>query len=502
MNRTTLPGVRITQGPSDWQILQRRLNNCADIPLAGTWYDPSERMAEVELRLVDETTGRPAAAHLDWHAAAHTQPDRTWRHVLTHVPKGGPYRIETRLSIAAEAWRLAGDQLHHIGVGDLWLIMGDDNAYGFGHGAVADAPEFGVHLFRRNERWSLASHPLHDVTGLRNNRFFSSGAPAHSPWLTFARLIRRETGLPVGLIPAGHEGSLLEHWNNPRKNNPSPALDNTLALLHAASSFYDFANFSLLDGGPRMLPKPEQPAGVIAGCVWYHGNGDTRREGAAATYAMQFQGFIDKLRTVLEAPYLPFVVCQLNRVIGVSKPGESPLWGQVREAQREAAHARGNVAVVPTLDAPLTDGVHNSAAGNIVIGERAARAALGMVYDSPVPWKSPEMTEIVFENDDRAKLVITFANVAGELRPVSSDLSCLTVGDASGGAPVRRVRQLDNCRLHVTLNRELGDGPFVTWCGTHNPVVAFVDDNNCPPLACWRFPVREPEKEEAETADA
>jgi Domain of unknown function (DUF303). len=379
MKRAALAGVRITQGPSDWQILQRRLDNQADIPLAGTWLEPSDRMGTVEVRLVDETFQRPAAEHLDWHAAD-TSPDRTWRHVLENVPAGGPYRLETRLAASADdSWRLAGDTIQHLGVGDLWIIAGDDNALGFGHGAVEDQPVPGVHMFRKNERWCMASHPVHDNTGLRNSRYFSSGAPAHSPWLTFGRLLWKETGLPIGLIPAAQEGTSLENWHNPKKSMASPALGNLLEMLHTATSLYDFANFSLLDGGPRLLPKPKNPPGTFAGCVWFQGNADSRREGSARNYKTALAGHIGNMRNALEAPHLPFVICQLNRVIGVAKPGESLLWGHIREAQRAAGHDIDNVAVIPTLDAGLSDGIHISAAGNAMIGERAGRAALGLV---------------------------------------------------------------------------------------------------------------------------
>ncbi|MCC8165313.1 MAG: hypothetical protein LIQ31_03980, partial [Planctomycetes bacterium] len=78
MKRAALAGVRITHGPSDWQILQRRLDNTVDIPIGGTWLDPSERMGLVEIRIVDERFQRPPAEHLAWHQAD-TSPDRPWR---------------------------------------------------------------------------------------------------------------------------------------------------------------------------------------------------------------------------------------------------------------------------------------------------------------------------------------------------------------------------------------------------------------------------------------
>ena len=490
MKRAALAGVRITHGPSDWQVLQRRLDNTAEIPLGGTWLDPADRMATVEVRVVDESSQRPPAGHLDWHSAD-TSPDRTWRHVLEGVPAGGPYRLETRLRMEGDSWRLAGDQILHFGVGDLWIVAGDDNALGFGHGTVEDPPEFGVHMFRKNERWSLAAHPVHDVTGIRNARFFSSGAPGHSPWLTFGKLLRRETGLPIGLIPAALEGCLLESWNARKKNAPSPALDNLLAMIWTATSLYDFANFSLHDGGPRLVPKPETPPGIVAGCVWFQGNADCRREGAAAAYGKTFAEFVERLRSALEAPQLPMVVCQINRVIGVSKPGESTLWGMVREAQRAAAHDIPNVAVVPTLDTGLSDGIHISATGNAIIGERAGRAALGLVYGKEVPWKCPDFHDAWFVEGERNKVVIEFCNVAGELRPVAGEISSLVIGDKEGGAPIRKVRLIGRDRIQAELNRELGEGPVASFCSGHNPPLAFVDDNNCPPLAFANIAIRE-----------
>lgn len=490
MKRAALAGVRITQGPSDWQVLQRRLDNTVDIPLAGTWLDPADRMAKVEVRIVDERFQRPPAGHLDWHLAD-TNPDRTWRHVLEGIPAGGPYRLETRLRMDGDSWRLAGDQILHLGVGDLWIIAGDDNALGFGHGSVEDPPEFGVHMFRKNERWSLAGHPIHDITGLRNARFFSSGAPGHSPWLTFARMIRRETGLPVGLIPAAQEGTLLETWHNRKKGMQSPALDNLLALVWMATSCYDFANFSLHDGGPRLVPKPETPPGIVAGCVWFQGNADCRREGAAAAYKELFPAFIGRLRAVFEAPHLPVIVCQLNRVIGVAKPGESHLWGLVREAQRSAAHDIDMVAIIPTLDAGLLDGIHISAIGNVIIGERAGRAALGLVYGREYPWRTPDFHDAWMPEGKRGQVVIEFSNVSGELRPVAGEISSLLIADRDGGAPIRKVKLIGSNQILAELNRELGEGPVISFCSSHNPPLAFVDDNNCPPLAFANIAIRE-----------
>lgn len=490
MKRAALAGVRITQGPSDWQVLQRRLDNTVDIPLAGTWLDPNERLGTVEVRLVDLMTQCPVASRFDWQPAD-TSPDHNWRYLLENVPAGGPYRLDTRLRLGGDSWRLAGDQIHQLGVGDLWILAGDDNALGLGGGMVEDPPVLGVHLFRKNERWALAAHPTHDVTGIRNSRYFSSGAPGHSPWLAFGRLLQRATGLPIGLIPAAQEGSLLEAWHNKRKGLPSPAFDNMLAMVKIATSLYDFSSFSLLDGGPMLLPKPDHPPGIVAGCVWFHGNADCRREGAAKSYGTVFQEFVGKLRLNLASPRLPLVICQLNRVIGVSQPGESALWGLVREAHRAAGRQLEAAATIPTLDAGLSDGIHLSAQDNVMVGERAARAALSLAYGKNDGWQAPQVKDIWFEDGERDKVVVEFAHVSGELKPVAGEVSALQIADATGGAPIRKVRFLSGNTILAVLNRELGEGPSVSFCASHNPPLAFVDENGCPPLAFANVPVRE-----------
>jgi hypothetical protein len=490
MKRAGLVGVGLAQGPADWQIVQRRLDNAADIMLYGTWLAPGDRLGTVEVRLVDETWHRPVARHLDW-TDADSNPNRTWRHVVENIPAGGPYRLETRLRLAGDPWRLAGDQIHHLGVGDLWLIAGDDNALGFGRGAVEDPPEPGVHLFRLNERWAPAGHPLHDATGVRSGKFFSPGAIGHSPWLAFARQLRRATSLPIGLIPAAHEGTAIDAWHNQRKESVPPALANLLSLVHLASSFSDFANFSLHDGAVRKLEKPENPPGAVAGCVWYQGNVDCRRERSAKEYGAALAGFVARLRAALAAPELPLIVCQLNRVIGVDKAGESNLWGLVREAQRAAGHDIGRLAVVPTLDAGLSDGIHNSAAGNLLVGERAARAALGLVYGKGAGWRFPDFHDAWFEDGKRDRVMVEFAHVSGELRPVAGEITAFGLADANGGAPVRKIGLAGGARVLIQLNRKLGEKPILSFSNGHNPAPSLVDDNNCPPLAFANVAVRE-----------
>ena len=69
--------------------------------------------------------------------------------------------------------------------------------------------------------------------------------------------------------------------------------------------------------------------------------------------------------------------------------------GMVREAQRQAWHTLEHVTVVPAADLALYDFIHNASEGNLVVGERCARAALAECYGRDVDWMAPEPESVV-----------------------------------------------------------------------------------------------------------
>ena len=112
------------------------------------------------------------------------------------------------------------------------------------------------------------------------------------------------------------------------------------------------------------------------------GQGETdTQEGLTDTYASRFGKALEAWRAAL-GPELLAVTVQLNRTHGATDPGQHKRWTQLREAQRECAAADAGVGVVPSFDCSLTDGIHNSPAGNMVLGDRMARTALV----SPISW--------------------------------------------------------------------------------------------------------------------
>lgn len=346
MIEPSLQGVSIQEGPRDWQILQQDREGHASVRLAGV-YRTNAPEFRVEARVVRENDGRPANRDVDWRAAE-LLPDQRWRLELSGIPAGGLYRIETRV------WRtkcpdirpMRGDYVHHLGVGDLWVIAGQSNASGTGTGYVDDPPTLGVHLFGNDEQWKLAAHPLEDATRSLHPITVHGVFQAHSPWISFGRRLLGEQGHPIGLIPTAMGGSPLRRWD------PGADLYN------------------------NMLDMVRKAGGRVRGIVWYQGESDANPQGSK-DYLERFSRFVAGIRRDLDDPQLPIVTGQLGRYTNAGQdPQKHRSWSAVREAQRQAARQLQQVALVTGIDLPLCDEIHLSSAANVLLGQRFAEAVL------------------------------------------------------------------------------------------------------------------------------
>jgi len=420
-------GVVIDGGAEDWQIFQQNDKGVADIRLHGRWAGDGARGGYA--RLMREDTNAPVAAHLDW-TALKLKPDGTWQGVLKNVPAGGLYRLETHLytsDCGAFEWSKRGDMRHCLGVGDLWVIAGQSNSSGYGRGTCYDPPELGVHLFNNRMQWALATHPMNESTGTMHlaNREDVNGA--HSPWLHWARRVKQEMGYPVGLVQAALGGSPLVLWS------PAEPGDHPLYEL--------------------MLQVVAAVGGKVRGVLWYQGESDTNID-LARSYEKRFVAAVRAWRKALANPRLSVLTVQINRVY--CPPGEydSRGWSLVREAQRQVPRRLANTCVVPTLDLSLSDLVHNSAASNMVLAERAAQSALGAFYGQDRACEAPEPTCAKAGRSGKT-IDITFANVTSYMGNINVNAQPFAVEDAEGFVPVERIEYPHRTKVRLVLGRKL-----------------------------------------------
>ena len=197
-----LIGAFIKKGPINWQIIQQ-VDGCADIDLEGSYVtrgNPKE--CRVYVRIVREESSEEV---IGWQPCEIVEGDLErgiWRGTIRNVPAGGLYRMEICLNqdqcVMKKSER--GEMVHHFGVGDIYVIAGQSNSSGRGIDAFYDPPELGVHVYRNNGKWDLASHPLHDWTGTIHEVNSDNANAGHSPYLYFAKKLKRELGYPIGLI--------------------------------------------------------------------------------------------------------------------------------------------------------------------------------------------------------------------------------------------------------------------------------------------------------------
>jgi len=162
----------------------------------------------------------------------------------------------------------------------------------------------------------------------------------------------------------------------------------------------------------------------------------------------------------------------------------------VREAQRRAIHL-GHVAVVPTVDLPLSDGIHISPDGNLTLGSRKARAALACAYErQPANWQAPDVTGAML-TPERTAIELAFTHVANRLMFLGPGEGDFVVEDADGVVPILAA----TCKARDRVRLELGRLPrgevYVHGAFGANPPANLRDaEENTPMLGFYGLPVR------------
>jgi len=456
-------GAIIEAGPSDWQIVQQDEHGCANIAVEGRWV--GEAGGRVQLRLVREDNSVPVTPGLDWHDAK-TAANGSWKAVLKRVPAGGLYRLETRYNPKgnpAGEWAPRGDMRHFLGVGDLWVIAGQSNSAGYGRGPIDDAPTLGVHLFRNSEQWALATHPLNESTDTKHAVNREAANSGHSPYLHFGRVVQQEMKFPIGLVQTSLGGSPLTSWN---------PMEPGQAVLHE-----------------NMLHCIELVGGKVKGVLWYQGESDTGTDENVTTYEKRFIQSVQAWRKALGQRDLAVITVQLNRVYSIADDDAHRRWSQVREAQRQVPKNLSGAAVVPALDLPLSDTVHVSPAGNMILGERMARATLGMLYDRAFDYLPPDVQAARAIGGGKS-IELTFNPVTSRMGTINPIAHSFRVEDDNGQAEISEVAYPGGAKIVLRLSRVLHGKAVVHGGFGCDPATLPADmERQMPMLAFYGVPV-------------
>lgn len=329
---------------TDFRILQRDADGYARYTWSGILEnDLPDNGSYVAVRVVREDDSLNA---IFWTPCRMSE--RCWSADLV-IPEGGLYRFEAAVRNGLNLWLDRIKCVYHVGVGDIYVTAGQSNMTGYGRDSAYDPPCLGVHALTNRGNWSIAAHPLSDALG----SVFGcpENAAGTSPALSFARRLHDRLGVPVGILPAAVGGTPLAAWNPEEEGSCW-----------------------------REMCSRIDRTGSFKGFIWFQGCSDANQKDAAGYF-----GRFCRMTALWREKFGPHPVLtvQLNRWTGTPDGANDIFWGQIRDAQRRAALEAEDVYVVPSIDLPVTDGIHNSSGANVIIGERLANTALACVYGKP-----------------------------------------------------------------------------------------------------------------------
>ncbi|MDD4849290.1 MAG: sialate O-acetylesterase [Gemmiger sp.] len=458
-------GITLTSAPADWAILQQQAG-FAEVTLRGSYcVHPAAIEVGVAqvcpmVRVMREDSN---LCVLPWQPLAHhTNPDFSGTFADTlRLPAGGLYRIDTTLETKSVVknltWLYRGDCVLHLGVGDVFIIAGQSNAAGYSRDYAPDPPSMAVHLYRNRGCWDIATHPMNESTGAGSLPNEEMGIPGVSPYLSFAKRFSQMSGRPVGLVQTALGGSPISRW--------LPAGD--------------------LYG--NMMQKVTETQGQFAGVLWYQGCNDTAME-LAPHYLQNFTTLVNAMRQALGYT-VPFFTFQLNRMVG--DPNHEG-WALVREAQRQAADQLEKVYLLPTTNCALADAIHNSAAANLVLGEKLAMQAGHYLLGGPL-FEAPRLARATLTAPRTLRLEYDHVAVSFIVRSVDNADNGFTLEDDDGPLPIEAVSygREDRNGINLLVGRAPVGSLLLSFQWTANPVsYPPVDEVTClPPLSCYKLPL-------------
>ena len=316
-----------------------------------------------------------------------------------------------RVNATGAAMTISGKNtiaLEDVVVGEVWLCSGQSNME-FTVGQVMNAKEEIAAATDGMIRHLKVGNP---GSGTPMDKVQSNGWQSASPQTVggftaagyfFAREVRKELGVPVGLLGANWGGTRIEPWTPPAGFQQVPALKNIADKLDEFPKGKDGGKvdiqspLALYNG--RIAPLVPY---AIRGALWYQGESNN---GEGMLYFEKMKALIAGWRKVWEMPDMPFYFVELAPYnYGGSGDSLAMIW----EAQAAATNIP-HTGMSGTTDIGNVKDIHPK--NKQEVGRRLALVALTKTYAKSVgEFCGPIKKEVKF---DGAKAVVTFDHAAG-----------------------------------------------------------------------------------------
>mgnify|MGYP001809915403 CR=1 FL=1 len=384
--------MEIRNGLFPHMVLQRTAQNVSRAVIEGT----STLSGAVETRVM---VGNASLAGLDWERIGSARRGR-FAAILKGVPTGGPYTVELRVRTQAGDVEAAA-AVPNVLVGDVWVLAGQSNMEGVGWLAHALKPVSSVRAFYMDDTWGIARDPVHNLwcayapvhkadpttPRLSKDRRWSVG-----PGVSFGQAMHAATSVPQGLIACAHGGTTMEQWDPAKK-------------ARGGESLYG-----------AMCDRVRKNGGRVRGVLWYQGCSDANPD-AVAHYSARMKRLVAAMRRDFSDKRLPVAMAQIGRFFFGA--GDGQWWNAIQELQRRLPQSIARLAVVPTVDLPMDDGIHLGGDGQNILGRRLAQAMRVLLDGARAGMLPIDVDRITADLDIRRFLytvTVSFRNVEGCLQ--------------------------------------------------------------------------------------
>jgi len=382
---------------------------------------------------------------IEWKGQSHTgsaDPSGKWSVLLPAGPaesQGQTLRVQSGKDSLT---------ITNLLVGEVWLASGQSNmewilekcAVQSAEAAQAADPQLRFTTIPR----SIADRPMENVPVVWQTATPESVLKLSAVAYFFARDLRKELKVPVGIISSAYGGTPAESWTpedtlaadpllspalEKRKNYPAeyPKL---LTEYEEKKPAYEAAVAAAKAAGTKPPAKlnPPQPVGnnpylasvlwnsmispllpyPIRGVIWYQGEANAKR---AEKYEALLSSMIRAWRKAWKLGDFPFLLVQLADFNNDPEGAAGTSWARLRDAQTAVADKVTRCGVGVTLGLGDAEDIHPQR--KMEVGQRLALLARKIAYGQDIPCTGP-ILETAKTNGREMEL--TFRSVQGSLR--------------------------------------------------------------------------------------
>ncbi len=403
-------------------------------------------------------------------------PDGDWKVELPSMQPGGPFQMV----VVSNGQTLTYSDVY---IGDVWLASGQSNM----EMTLSQSDGGAAEISGSNDQM-LRQFKVPKTLGEEPAEALPSGSewrPATSAYVGnftaagyyFAKALRTEIGVPIGIINTSYGGSRIEAW----MSEEMLGYDETDIVL-AGGTYYE--RQPTVAYNTMLHPLTGFP---VKGFIWYQGesNADTMED--ALEYGSLFKTMINSWRESWGMGDLPFIWVQLpnyGEVFETPQPWDA--WPQLR-ANQSRALSLPNTGEAVTIDVGDVD-IHPT--NKKPVGDRLALIARHLVYGQDLVYSGPRYKSHTLT--DGGKVKILFDHTGSGLVTGDADIAVKGFVLADGTGTLSWADAIISGDTVIVWNDAVPDPSMVRYAWEYNPATSNLYNNEELPAAPFKINVTHP----------